>query len=93
MILSKGPPKRAFLIPAEAPRIHLGVRGDGPFNRRKINLSQVFAGQTVGVKKNDDRIWLVSFMNYDLGYFDGETCGLQPLANPFGPKALPMSPV
>ena len=32
-------------------------------------------------------------MNYDLGYFDGETCGLEPLANPFGPKALPMSPV
>jgi len=62
------------------------------FNNQKINLSQVFAGQTVGIKQTDDRIWLVSFMDYDLGYFDDETCRLEPLANPFGPKVLPMSP-
>jgi putative transposase len=30
---------------------------------------------------------------YDLGYFDDETCRLEPIANPFGPKLLPMSPV
>jgi hypothetical protein len=30
------------------------------FNRQKINLSQVFAGQTVGIKQTEDRIWLVS---------------------------------
>jgi len=40
------------------------------FNRRKINLSNVFAGQRVGVKQTDDNIWLVSFMHYDPGYFD-----------------------
>jgi putative transposase len=61
------------------------------FNRQKINLSQVFAGQTVGIKQTEDRIWLVSFMDYDLGYFDDETCRLEPLANPFGPKVSPMS--
>jgi putative transposase len=61
------------------------------FNRQKINLSQVFAGQTVGIKQTDDRIWLVSFMDYDLRYFDDETGRLEPLANPFGPKVLPMS--
>lgn len=63
------------------------------FNRQKINLSQVFAGQTVGIKQTDDHIWLVSFMDYDLGYFDDETCRLEPLPSPFGPKVLPMSPV
>lgn len=63
------------------------------FKMRKINLSQVFAGQTVGIKQVDERIWLVSFMHYDLGYFDDETCRLEPLQNPFGPKVLPMSPV
>lgn len=62
------------------------------FNSRKINLSQVFAGQMVGIKQVDERIWLVSFMHYDLGYFDDETCRLEPVANPFGPKVLPMSP-
>jgi len=41
----------------------------------------------------DDRIWLVTFIDYDLGYFDDETCRLEPLANPFVPKVLPMSPV
>jgi hypothetical protein len=30
-------------------------------------------------------------MDYDLGYFDHETCRLEPIENPFGPKALPMS--
>jgi putative transposase len=62
------------------------------FNRQKINLSQVFAGQTVGIKQVDDHLWLASFMHYDLGYFDDETCRLEPIANPFGPKVLPMSP-
>ncbi len=30
-------------------------------------------GQQVGVRQVTDRIWLVRFMNYDLGYFDDET--------------------
>jgi putative transposase len=38
-----------------------------------------------------DRIWLVSFMDYDLGYFDDETCRLEPIENPFKPKVLPVS--
>jgi len=62
------------------------------FNSRKVNLSQVFAGQNVGVTQVGDRVWLVSFMHYDLGYFDDETCRLEPVENPFGPKVLPMSP-
>ncbi|RUU95289.1 IS481 family transposase [Mesorhizobium sp. M6A.T.Cr.TU.017.01.1.1] len=63
------------------------------YKRKKINLSLVFAGQTVGIKQVEDHIWLASFMDYDLGYFDDETCRLEPLQNPFGPKVLPMSPV
>ncbi len=62
------------------------------FKGRKVNLSQVFAGQQVGVRQTDEHIWLVSFMDYDLGYFDDETCRLEPIENPFGPKVLPMSP-
>jgi hypothetical protein len=34
----------------------------------------------------DEGIWLVSFMEYDLGYIDLEEKTLQPLDNPFGPK-------
>jgi putative transposase len=35
----------------------------------------------------------VSFMPHDLGYIDDETYRLEPIANPFGPKVIPMSPV
>jgi putative transposase len=62
------------------------------FRGRKVNLSHVFAGQSVGVTQVGERIWLVTFMQYDLGYFDDETCRLEPIENPFGPKVLPMSP-
>ena len=60
------------------------------FKGRKVNLSHVFAGQHVGVTQVGERIWLVTFMHYDLGYFDDETCRLEPIENPFGPKVLPM---
>jgi len=58
------------------------------FNRQKINLSTVFAGQSVGIKQVSDHVWLASFMDYDLGYFDDQTCRLEPLENPFGPKVF-----
>ena len=40
------------------------------FKNRKVNLSQVFAGQQVGVRQVSERVWLVTFMHYDVGYFD-----------------------
>ena len=60
---------------------------------RKISLSTVFAGQNVGIKEVVNRVWLVSFMQYDLGFFDHETGRITSAENPFGAKVLPMSPV
>lgn len=60
--------------------------------RRKINLSVVFAGQNVGVKEVSDKIWLVSFMKYDLGFFDQEVGRVTSVENPFDAKVLPMCP-
>jgi putative transposase len=57
---------------------------------KKINFGPVFAGQAVGLKEVHDDIWLVTFMDYDLRYFDLETRVLEPLDNPFGPRLLPM---
>ena len=62
------------------------------FNGQTVNLSQVFAGQNVGVTHVAERTWLVTFVQYDLGDFDDETCRLEPIDNPFGPRVLPMSP-
>jgi hypothetical protein len=56
---------------------------------RKGSTSQL-ACQKLGIKKVDDGIWLVSFMHYDLGYFDLKQKPLQPLDNPFGTTLSPM---
>lgn len=52
-------------------------------HNRKVNVSGVFAGQTLGIKEVDENVWLVSFMEHDLGYIDLEERSLQPLENPF----------
>lgn len=51
--------------------------------KRKINLSTVFAGQIVGIREVADNIWLVSFLDYDLGFFDEEEGRIEPATNPF----------
>ena len=56
---------------------------------KKINFSQVFAGQAVGIKEVHDDIWLVSFMDYDLGYFDLETRVLEPWKTLSAQKCYP----
>ena len=57
-------------------------------HRKKVNLSQVFCGQTLGIKEVEENVWLVSFMQYDLGYIDLEERTLQPLDNPFGARKV-----
>jgi putative transposase len=59
---------------------------------RKINLSHVFAGQNVGIKEVAEKIWLVTFMHYDLGFFDEEAVRVECAQNPFQAQVLPMSP-
>ncbi len=59
---------------------------------RKIQFSTVFAGQHVGVREVADEVWLVSFMEYDLGFFDRTANRVEPVGdNPFAQKLLPMS--
>ncbi len=38
------------------------------------------------MKDVEDDTWLVSFMDYEIGYIELEERTLQPLENPFGPK-------
>lgn len=55
-------------------------------HRKKINIFTKLAGQRVGPKEVDARIWLVPFLQYDLGYVDLEARTLPTLDNPFGAK-------
>jgi len=87
----KGLPELAY--PFHDTMINVTHCGRICLHRKKINLSAVFAGQAVGLKEVEEGTWLVSFMDYDLGYIDLEELTLQPLDNPFGPRVSPLSPV
>lgn len=39
-------------------------------SKREFFLSEVFGGQTVGLRQEEDKVWRVSFLNYELGYYD-----------------------
>lgn len=56
--------------------------------KRKIDLSQVLAGQIVGIKQVDNQTWRVSFLNYDLGLFDNNDGRVEPVTNPLKPEKL-----
>jgi len=67
----------------------------------KIILSMVFADPMLGIREMEDHIWLASFVEYDLGYFDCERGrGIRPpprrAVPPFHPfmpdKVLTMCP-
>jgi putative transposase len=93
------PSARVYVPPGEPDypfhdRTLRGTRCDRHcIRRRKINLSNVFAGQTVGICEVDDRIWLVSFMQYDRGFFDKDEDRVEPGPHPFTPdNVLTMCP-
>lgn len=52
----------------------------------KVSLSRAFAGQEVGIKEMEDGIWVVSFLDYDLGYFDAKGKRVEPIEDPFDLK-------
>jgi|GEM_PF-1186509 len=43
---------------------------------------------SVGLRQVEDDVWLVSFMNFDIAYFDMESSRVHDLENPFGPRVL-----
>ena len=54
--------------------------------KKKFNLTRALAGHDVGVSEVGEGIWLVSFMDYDLGYFDEDNGRVEPIENPFAYK-------
>ena len=51
----------------------------------------MLAGQRLGLREVENDVWLVSFMDYDLGYIDLEARGLQTIDNPFGARPAPVA--
>src|SRR5947209_8358940 len=77
------------------------IAEDSAFIARRSISALALAGQAVGIREVEHGIWLVSCLQYDLGYIDLEEKTLQPLQNPSGQKSylclrnnlLPMCPV
>jgi putative transposase len=57
------------------------------FGRLKVKLSAVFSGQLVAIREVEDQ-WLVSILDYDLGFFDSEKGRVEPAPDPFVPGRL-----
>ncbi len=55
---------------------------------RKINLSVALAEQLVGIREVDDQVWQVSFLEYDLGYFDRDQDRVEPGPSPCAPDTV-----
>ena len=57
---------------------------------KKIHFSTVSAGYNMGLRQIEDDVWLVSFMDCDMAYFDMESSRVKSLESSFGPEALGM---
>ncbi len=44
------------------------------------------------MKEVSEKVWLVTFMHYDPGFFDQEFGRVECAENPFGAEVSPMSP-
>jgi hypothetical protein len=67
--------------------------GLNPKWRGTARLSTSFASQNVRVKEIDEEVWLISFMHYDLGFFDHDSNRFECAESTFAAKVLPMSSV
>lgn len=63
--------------------ITVGKAGHIRLDKVTVAISNVLAGQTIGLRETEEGVWLVSFMQYDLGYIDLDKARLQTINNPF----------
>lgn len=87
------PSQRPF--PSELPQIQYPlhdstklVAGNGvlKFGKLAFHLSEALAYQPVGIREEDLGLWRISFMDLDLGLFDGDENKFKPFANPTQPS-------
>jgi transposase InsO family protein len=64
------------------------VRANGTLklDRFGVHLTTALAYQSVGIREEDTGLWRVSFMDMDLGLFDGDENKFKPFSNPRQPS-------
>lgn len=61
----------------------INASGDFHIGRQRVYVSRSFLGQEIGITQQDDDIFQVTFMDYDLGFFDMESRKVLSMENPF----------
>ena len=51
------------------------------------------SGERIAAKQVEEKNWGVSFVDYDLEFFDHGTCRIESAASPCAAKVSPVSPV
>lgn len=59
--------------------------------KNRVFISSVLSNQPVGLTELDDNIWKVTFMDYDLGYFDYDGYKFSPIVYPKNKKGASMN--
>ena len=77
----------------EQPRPHRSRHAQWPHLHRQTKDQSQYCVRRVGIREVEEKIWLVSFLDFDLGYFDEAEGRAEPGPNPFQAKLLTMSSV
>jgi putative transposase len=65
----------------------VGGNGTLKFGKLAFHLGDALSYQSVGIREEDAGLWRVSFMDLDLGLFDGDEKKFKPFVNPKQPSA------
>ena len=65
----------------------VAANGTIKFGRDKcVHIGEALAYQNVGLREEDDGLWRISFMDLDLGLYDGDEKKFKPFLNPKQPS-------
>jgi transposase InsO family protein len=62
---------------------NVDMMGRISFEQTRIFIGSPLAGQTLGLTEVDEGLWMVHFMDYELGYFDSQSWKFESGENPF----------
>lgn len=64
----------------------VSANGQVKFGKLNFHLTDALAYQPVGIREEDLGLWRITFMNLDLGLFDGDEKKFKPFVNPSQPS-------
>jgi transposase InsO family protein len=69
--------------PECAKSVRVAEVGTITIKQKRVFISEVFAGEVLGLAAVDEGIYEVNFMQHEIGYFDSQSMKFAPAENPF----------